>query len=47
MDHKPGPNIARAAPAVPISSHSDLSPGNMNTFQISVSATEGSGDEGP
>jgi len=40
MDHKPGPNIARAAPAVPNISQSGLSPGSISIFQTSVSATE-------
>ena len=35
MDHKPGPNIARAAAAVPNSSHTHLSPGTVSIFQIS------------
>jgi hypothetical protein len=40
MDHKPGPNIARAAAAVPNSSHTHLSPGSANIFQISINAME-------
>ena len=40
IDHKPGPNIARAAPAVPSSSQTHLSPGSIMIFQISISATE-------
>ena len=40
MDHKPGPNIARAAAAVPNSSHTHLSPGTVNIFQISINAIE-------
>src|SRR5271166_1116150 len=40
MDHRPGPNIARAAPAVPNISQSDLSPGIMSIFQTSMRATE-------
>jgi hypothetical protein len=39
-DHRPGPNIARAAPAVPNNSQTHLSPGSMNIFQISITATE-------
>src|SRR5208282_4094431 len=38
MDQSPGPNIARAAPAVPNISQSDLSPGSMTIFQTSVMA---------
>jgi hypothetical protein len=40
MDHKPGPSIARAAAAVPNSSHTHLSPGSANIFQISINAME-------
>ena len=40
MDHRPGPNIARAAPTVPNSSQLDLSPCSMSSFQVSVRATE-------
>ena len=40
MDQSPGPNIARAAPAVPNISQSGLSPDSMSIFQISVSAIE-------
>ena len=40
MDHKPGPNIARAAAAVPNSSHTHLSPGSVSIFQISINAME-------
>jgi hypothetical protein len=40
MDHKPGPNIARAAPAVPNSRQTHLSPGSRNIFQISINAME-------
>ena|SRR3974390_1781385 len=40
MDHKPGPNIARAAPALPNSSQKDLSPASVNIFQISINAIE-------
>jgi len=40
MDHRPGPNIARAAPAVPSNSQTDRSPGSISIFQISISATE-------
>src|SRR5690348_13180422 len=40
MDQSPGPNIARAAPAVANISQSDLSPGSMSIFQTSVRATE-------
>src|SRR4029077_6610651 len=39
-DHKPGPNIARAAPAVPNSSQTDLSPASVRIFQISINATD-------
>src|SRR5271157_1632657 len=38
MDHRPGPNIARAAPAVANISQSGLSPGSMSIFQTSVRA---------
>jgi len=40
MDHKPGPNIARAAPAVPNSSQIHLSPVSVSIFQISINAME-------
>ena len=40
MDQKPGPNIARAAAAVPNSSHTHLSPGTVSIFQISINAME-------
>jgi hypothetical protein len=40
IDHSPGPNIARAAPAVPNKSQTHLSPGSIIIFQISMSATE-------
>jgi hypothetical protein len=40
MDHKPGPNIARAAAAVPNSSHTHLSPATVSIFQISINAME-------
>jgi hypothetical protein len=39
-DHKPGPNMARAAPVVPNISHSHLSPDNTSIFPTSVRATE-------
>jgi len=39
-DHKPGPNIARAAPAVPNNNQTDLSPGSVRIFQISSNATD-------
>ena len=40
MDQSPGPNIARAAPAVPNINQSGLSPGSMSIFQTSMRATE-------
>ena len=40
LDHKPGPNIARAAAAVPNSSHTHLSPVTVSIFQISINAME-------
>jgi hypothetical protein len=40
IDHKPGPNIARAAPAVPNKSRTHLSSGRISIFQISMRATE-------
>ena len=40
MDQRPGPNIARAAAAVPKSSHNHLSPANVSIFQISINAME-------
>jgi hypothetical protein len=40
MDHNPGPNIARAAAAVPNSSHTHLSPATVSIFQISINAME-------
>ena len=39
-DHKPGPNIARAAAEVPSSSHTHLSPATVSIFQISINAIE-------
>jgi len=38
MDHKPGPNIARAAPTVPNNSQTHLSPDSANIFQTSINA---------
>ena len=40
MDHRPGPNIARARAAVPNSSQTHLSPAIVSIFQISINATE-------
>jgi len=40
MDHRPGPNIARATAAVPNNSHTDLSPARVSIFQISINAME-------
>jgi hypothetical protein len=40
MDHRPGPNIARAAAAVPNSNHTHLSPAIVSIFQISINAME-------
>jgi len=40
MDHKPGPNIARAAPAVPNSNQTHLSPDSVSILQISINAME-------
>jgi hypothetical protein len=40
MDHKPGPNIARAAPAVPNSSQTHMSPVSVSIFQTSINAME-------
>jgi hypothetical protein len=40
IDHRPGPNIARAAAAVPNNSQTHLSPGSISIFQVSISATE-------
>jgi len=40
MDHRPGPNIARAAAAVPNNSHTHLSPATISIFQISINAME-------
>ena len=39
-DHRPGPNIARAALMVPSNSQSHLSPGSVRTFHASMTATE-------
>ena len=40
MDHKPGPNMASAAPAVPNNSQTHLSPDSIIILQTSISATE-------
>jgi hypothetical protein len=40
MENKPGPNIARAAPAVPSSSQTHLSPVSVSIFQISINAMD-------
>jgi hypothetical protein len=40
IDHRPGPNIARAAPAVPNKSQTHRSPGNRNILQTSIRATD-------
>jgi len=40
IDQRPGPNIARAAAAVPNSSHTHLSPATVSIFQISINAME-------
>jgi hypothetical protein len=40
IDHRPGPNIARAAPAVPNNNQTHRSPGSVIIFQTSISATE-------
>lgn len=40
MDHKPGPNMARAAPTVPNNSQTHLSPVRVSIFQISINAME-------
>jgi hypothetical protein len=40
MDHRPGPNIARAAPAAPNNSQSHRSPGSTTILQISIRATD-------
>jgi hypothetical protein len=40
MDHRPGPNIARAAAAVPNGSRTHLSPATVSIFQISMNAME-------
>src|SRR5215469_4160439 len=40
MDHKPGPNIARATPVVASISQSGLLPGSVSIFQTSVRPTE-------
>jgi hypothetical protein len=40
IDHRPGPNIARAAPAVPNKSQTHRSPGSVSIFQSWISATE-------
>ena len=40
IDHRPGPNIARAAPAVPNKSQTHRSPGSTNILQISIRATD-------
>ena len=39
IDHRPGPNIASAAPAVPSNSQTHRSPRSTTIFQISISAT--------
>ena len=39
-DQKPGPNIARAAPAAANNSQTDLSPASVRIFQISIIATD-------
>ena len=40
IDHKPGPNIASVAPAVPNKSHTHLSPGSIIIFETSIRAME-------
>ena len=40
MDHKPGPNIAKATPVVANISQSGLLPGSVSIFQTSMRATE-------
>jgi len=40
IDHKPGPNIARAAPAVPNKSQTQRSPELVKIFQSSISAMQ-------
>jgi len=40
IDHSPGPNIARAAAAVPSSSKTHLSPDVVSIFPISIMAKE-------
>jgi hypothetical protein len=40
MENKPGPNIATAAPTVPSSSQTHLSPVTVTIFQISINAME-------
>ena len=35
MDHKPGPNIARAPQTVPSNNQSSLSPGSVSIFHVS------------
>ena len=40
IDHRPGPSIARAAPAVANNSRTHLSPDWISIFQISMRATE-------
>ena len=40
IDQRPGPNIARAAPAVPNNSHTHRSPDSMTIFQSSMKAIE-------
>jgi hypothetical protein len=37
---KPGPDVARAAVAVPNSSYTHLSPATVSIFQISINAME-------
>jgi hypothetical protein len=39
-DHRPGPNIARAAPTVPNSTQTHLSPASVSNFQVSINAME-------
>jgi hypothetical protein len=40
IDHRPGPNIAREAPAVPNKSQTHRSPASRNILQISIRATD-------
>jgi hypothetical protein len=40
MENRPGPNIARAAPAVPNNNQTHRSPGSISIFQSWISATE-------